>query len=60
MGQIAQQVALQAQGNQKNHEYVNVVATRSQKAIEEKEDEVKVGDSIIEVDLEIRERKKIQ
>ena len=58
MGQIAQQVALQAQGNQKNHENVNVVATRSQKTAEEKEDGVKFNDSIIEVDLEVRESKK--
>ena len=58
MGQIAQQVAMRAQENQKNHENVNVVTTRNEKAAEEKKDEVKFDDSIIEVELEVRENKK--
>src|ERR1051325_6412151 len=57
MGQIAQQVAMQAQGNQKNHENVNVVTTRSENVANEREDEVKVDDELIEVELEVRENK---
>ena len=40
MGQIVQQVALHAQGNQKNHENVNIVTTRSEKVAKEKEEEL--------------------
>ena len=58
MGQIAQQVAMQAQENQKNHENVNVVTTRNEKAAEEKKYEVKFDDNIIEVKLEVRENGK--
>ena len=60
MGQIAQQVALRARENQKNHENVNDVTTRKGKAAEEKKGEVKFDDNIIEVDLEVRENMKKQ
>jgi hypothetical protein len=61
LGQIAQQVTLQVQGNQKSHENVNVVTTRrSEKVAKEREEEVKFDDNIIEVDLEVRENKKKQ
>ena len=36
MGQITQQVALWAQGNQKSHENMNVVKTRSEEVAREK------------------------
>ena len=55
MGQIAQQVALRAQENQKNHKNVNAVTTKNEKAAEEKKDEVHFDDNIIEVELELRE-----
>ena len=59
MGQIAQQVTLQVQGNQKSHENVNAVITRrSEKVANEREEEVKFDDIIIEVGLEVIENKK--
>ena len=58
MYQIAQQVALRAQENQKSHENVNVVKTRSEKVDKEKEDGLKFDDNIIEVEQELRENKK--
>ena len=60
MGQIAQQVDLQVQGNQKSHENVNAVTTRSKFFSKEREEEVKFDDNLIEVDLEVRENKKKQ
>ena len=57
MGHITQQLSQQAQDQNKTHENVNIVTTRSQKG-SESEDEVKFDDSIIEVDLEVRESKK--
>ena len=57
MGQVAQQVALQAQESLKSHENGNVIKTRSEKVDREKEDEVKFDDNIIEVELEVRENR---
>src|ERR1051325_875260 len=57
MGQIVQQVAMQAQSSQKNHENVNAVTTRSENVAKEREDEVKVDDELIEVELEVKANK---
>src|SRR3954465_13846909 len=64
IGQIAQHLTLQAQGNfpnetvkdQKNLEKINVVTTRSKKVAESEKEEEEMDDPLmIEVDLEIRE-----
>src|SRR3954463_15135597 len=64
MGQIAQHLTLQAQGNfpnetvkdQKNLEKINVVTTRSKKVLESEKEKEEIDDPmVIEVGLDIRE-----
>src|SRR3954467_9886016 len=64
IGQIAQHLTLQAQGNfpnetvkdQKNLEKINAVTTRSKKVLESEKEKEEIDDPmVIEVDLEIRE-----
>src|SRR3954466_1374872 len=67
IGQIAQHLTLQAQGNfpnetvkdQKNLEKINAVTTRSKKVAESEKEKEEIDDPfVIEVDLEIRENVK--